>query len=261
VRIIEDASHAIGGGYGRAPVGNCRFSDITVFSFHPVKIVTTGEGGMAMTNDPALAELMRLDRSHGITRDPGQLQHDDVGPWYYEQQRLGFNYRMTDIAAALGLSQLTRIEEFISRRREIAAAYDAAFADLPLTTPWQHPDSYSGLHLYVIRLQLDKIGKTHRQVFEALREHQGDAIRLDAPQRRAPALITERVAVIARRERDDAVARQTNSAEAGKPSQELQDARTQVATLEKQVASLKAQLEARATASVDQPAAAPASSP
>jgi UDP-4-amino-4,6-dideoxy-N-acetyl-beta-L-altrosamine transaminase len=169
VRIIEDASHAIGGGYGRAPVGNCRFSDITVFSFHPVKIVTTGEGGMAMTNDPELAELMRLDRSHGITRDPGQLQHDDVGPWYYEQQRLGFNYRMTDIAAALGLSQLTRIEEFIARRREIAAAYDAAFADLPLTTPWQHPDTDSAWHLYVVRIDPRRTARSHRAIFDALR--------------------------------------------------------------------------------------------
>jgi UDP-4-amino-4,6-dideoxy-N-acetyl-beta-L-altrosamine transaminase len=169
VRIIEDASHAIGGGYGRAPVGNCRFSDITVFSFHPVKIVTTGEGGMAMTNDPALAELMRLDRSHGITRDPGQLQHDDVGPWYYEQQRLGFNYRMTDIAAALGLSQLTRIEEFIAGRRQIAAAYDAAFADLPVTTPWQHPDTDSAWHLYVVRIDPRRTARSHRAIFDALR--------------------------------------------------------------------------------------------
>ena len=169
VRIIEDASHAIGASYRSEPVGNCRFCDIAIFSFHPVKIVTTGEGGMAMTNDPELAELMRLDRSHGITRDPAKLQHDDVGAWYYEQQRLGFNYRMTDIAAALGLSQLTRIEEFIARRREIAAAYDVAFEDVPVRTPWQHPDGDSAWHLYVIRIDRSRTSRSHREVFDALR--------------------------------------------------------------------------------------------
>ena len=169
VRIIEDASHAIGASYRGEPVGNCRFSDIAVFSFHPVKIVTTGEGGMAMTNDPALADLMRIDRTHGITRDPAQLQHDDVGPWYYEQQRLGFNYRMTDICAALGLSQITRIEEFLARRREIASAYDAAFADLPVKTPWQHPDTASAWHLYIIRIDRRRTARSHREIFDALR--------------------------------------------------------------------------------------------
>jgi UDP-4-amino-4,6-dideoxy-N-acetyl-beta-L-altrosamine transaminase len=170
VRIIEDASHAIGGSYRSKPVGCCEFSDIAVFSFHPVKIVTTGEGGMAMTSDPGLAEAMRLDRSHGITRDPAQLQHDDVGPWYYEQQRLGFNYRMTDICAALGLSQMTRIEEFVARRREIAAAYDAAFADLPVTSPWQRPDTASAWHLYVIRIDRQRASRSHREIFDSLRE-------------------------------------------------------------------------------------------
>jgi UDP-4-amino-4,6-dideoxy-N-acetyl-beta-L-altrosamine transaminase len=169
VRIIEDASHAIGGDYRSESVGNCRFSDIAVFSFHPVKIVTTGEGGMAMTNDSKLAELMRLDRSHGIERDPTRLQHDDVGPWYYEQQRLGFNYRMTDICAALGLSQLTRIDEFIARRREIAAFYDAAFAELPVKTPWQHPDTASAWHLYVIRIDRRRTARSHRAIFDELR--------------------------------------------------------------------------------------------
>ena len=169
VRIIEDASHAIGATYRSEPVGNCKYSDITIFSFHPVKIVTTGEGGMAMTNDPELAERMRLDRSHGITRDPARLQHDE-GPWYYEQQRLGFNYRMTDIAAALGLSQLARIEPFLDRRREIAATYDAAFAGLPVTTPWQHPDTGSSWHLYVIRIDRRRTARGHREIFDALRE-------------------------------------------------------------------------------------------
>ena len=170
VRIVEDASHAIGGTYRSEPVGNCRFSDIAVFSFHPVKIVTTGEGGMAMTNDAELAELMRLDRSHGITRDPAELQHDDVGPWYYEQQRLGFNYRMTDICAALGLSQMARIDRFLARRREIAAAYDNAFADLPVVTPWQHPDTLSAWRLYVILLDRRRVTRSHREVFDALRD-------------------------------------------------------------------------------------------
>jgi UDP-4-amino-4,6-dideoxy-N-acetyl-beta-L-altrosamine transaminase len=169
VRIIEDASHAIGGIYQGRPVGNCRFSDITVFSFHPVKIVTTGEGGMAMSNDPELAELMRVDRTHGIVRDPAKLQHDDVGPWYYEQQRLGFNYRMTDICAALGLSQMARIEEFLARRREIAAAYDAAFVDLPVKVPWQHPDTASAWHLYVVRIDRRRTARSHREIFDALR--------------------------------------------------------------------------------------------
>jgi UDP-4-amino-4,6-dideoxy-N-acetyl-beta-L-altrosamine transaminase len=169
VRIIEDASHAIGGSYRSQPVGSCRFSDITVFSFHPVKIVTTGEGGMAMTNDGELAELMRLDRSHGIERDPVRLQYSDGGPWYYEQQRLGFNYRMTDICAALGLSQLTRIDEFIARRRAIATGYDAAFADLPVKTPWQHPDTASAWHLYVIRIDRRRTARSHRAVFDELR--------------------------------------------------------------------------------------------
>jgi len=169
VRIIEDASHAIGGSYRGEPVGNCRFSDITVFSFHPVKIVTTGEGGMAMTNNAELADLMRLDRSHGITRDPLLLQHPDEGPWYYEQHRLGFNYRMTDICAALGLNQLTRIDEFIERRRMIAATYNAAFASLPLVTPWQHPDTQSAWHLYIIRVDRNRTARSHREIVDALR--------------------------------------------------------------------------------------------
>ena len=169
VRIIEDASHAIGGSYRSRPVGSCEHSDITVFSFHPVKIVTTGEGGMAMTNDAHLAGLMETDRTHGITRDPAKLQHDDIGPWYYEQQRLGFNYRMTDIAAALGLSQLSRIEEFLARRREIAATYDEAFADLPTIRPWQDPETQSAWHLYIIRIDRRRVRRTHREIFDALR--------------------------------------------------------------------------------------------
>ena len=169
-KIIEDASHAIGGKYQGEPIGNCRYSDITVFSFHPVKIITTGEGGMALTNDTLLAERMALLRSHGITRDPAQMTHAPDGPWYYQQIDLGFNYRMTDIQAALGFSQMERLDEYVARRHGLEQRYDELLADLPVTTPWQHPDSYSGLHLYVIRLHLDKINMTHRQVFETLRE-------------------------------------------------------------------------------------------
>lgn len=168
-KVIEDASHAIGGRYLNEPIGNCRFSDITVFSFHPVKIITTGEGGMAMTNDAALANIMQLLRSHGITRDENQMTHAPDGPWYYQQIDLGYNYRMTDLQAALGLSQMQRLDEFVAKRHVIANRYDELLSNLPVTTPWQHSDSYSGLHLYVIRLKLDQINKTHRQVFEAMR--------------------------------------------------------------------------------------------
>lgn len=169
VRIIEDASHAVGGRYKDAPVGSCRFSDIAIFSFHPVKIITTGEGGMAMTNDPALAERMRLDRTHGITRDRDLMKNAPHGPWYYEQVRLGFNYRMTDIAAALGLSQFERLDAFIDRRHEIAANYNIGLAGLPLTTPWQHPETSSAYHLYVIRIDHSHTARDHRAVFENLR--------------------------------------------------------------------------------------------
>jgi UDP-4-amino-4,6-dideoxy-N-acetyl-beta-L-altrosamine transaminase len=169
VKIVEDASHAVGGRYLDTPVGSCRFSDIAVFSFHPVKIITTGEGGMALTNDPALAERMRMDRSHGITRDRDLMRNTPHGPWYYEQVRLGFNYRMTDIAAALGLGQLERLDAFVERRHEVAAAYDAGLAGLPLTTPWQHPRTRSAYHLYVIRIDRSRAARDHRAVFEALR--------------------------------------------------------------------------------------------
>ena len=169
-KIIEDASHAIGGKYQGGFIGNCRYSDITVFSFHPVKIITTAEGGMALTNDAELAARMELLRSHGITRDPAQMTHESDGPWYYQQIDLGFNYRMTELQAALGVTQMERLDQYVARRHQLARRYDDLLAGLPVTTPWQHPDSYSGLHLYVIRLQLGKITKTHSQVFEALRE-------------------------------------------------------------------------------------------
>jgi len=168
-KIIEDASHAIGGKYKGEPIGNCRYSDITVFSFHPVKIITTGEGGMALTNDAQLAKRMQLLRSHGITRELNEMTHAPDGPWYYQQIELGFNYRMTDLQAALGLSQMQRLDEFVAQRHAIAQRYDELLAALSLVAPWQHPDSYSGAHLYVIRLKLGQIRKTHREVFEALR--------------------------------------------------------------------------------------------
>jgi dTDP-4-amino-4,6-dideoxygalactose transaminase len=168
-KIIEDASHAIGGKYKGEPIGNGRFSDITVFSFHPVKIITTGEGGMALTNSDELAARLRLLCSHGITRDPAQMTEPSHGNWYYQQVALGFNYRMTDIQAALGASQMIRLASYVQRRHEIAQRYNELMSDLPLTLPWQQPDSYSAYHLYVVRLQLDSLVPSHRQVFEALR--------------------------------------------------------------------------------------------
>jgi UDP-4-amino-4,6-dideoxy-N-acetyl-beta-L-altrosamine transaminase len=168
-KIIEDASHAIGGQYKGEPIGNCIYSDITVFSFHPVKIITTAEGGMALTNSSALANRLGLLRSHGITRDPALMTEPMHGPWYYQQVALGFNYRMTDLQAALGVSQMARLTDYVKRRHQIAQRYSQLLAELPLTLPWQHPDSYSAYHLYVVRLQLEKISATHLQVFEALR--------------------------------------------------------------------------------------------
>ena len=165
-KIIEDASHAIGGKYRGNSIGGSSYSDITVFSFHPVKIITTAEGGMALTNNRQLAERMRLLRSHGITRDDSKMTRTSDGPWYYQQIDLGFNYRMTDLQAALGLSQMERVDEFVVQRHKIACRYDEMLAELPIVLPWKNRENYSGLHLYVIRLRLDKMNKTHRQVFE-----------------------------------------------------------------------------------------------
>lgn len=168
-KVIEDAAHAIGGRYRDGPVGDGRWSDITVFSFHPVKIVTTGEGGAAVTNDPALARRLALLRSHGVTRDPALLAAADPPPWYYEQIDLGFNYRMTDIQAALGSAQMRRLEGFVARRNALAGRYDAALADLPLRLPAVRPECRSAWHLYVVRLDPARCDRPHRQVFEALR--------------------------------------------------------------------------------------------
>jgi UDP-4-amino-4,6-dideoxy-N-acetyl-beta-L-altrosamine transaminase len=169
-KVIEDASHAIGGKYQGEYIGNNRYSDITVFSFHPVKIITTAEGGIAVTNDVQLAQKMNLFRSHGITREQDLMTHESDGPWYYQQIELGYNYRMTELQAALGISQMERLDAFVSRRHELAERYSNLLQDLMVTTPWQQSESYSGLHLYVIRLQLDRISKSHRQVFVSLRE-------------------------------------------------------------------------------------------
>jgi UDP-4-amino-4,6-dideoxy-N-acetyl-beta-L-altrosamine transaminase len=181
-RVLEDASHAIGASRNGEPVGSCRWSDITVFSFHPVKIITSGEGGMSLTNDAELAERMAMFRSHGITRSPqrfvgGQLSSQSATElqaappaWYYEQQALGFNYRLTDIQAVLGTSQLRRIDAYVERRNELARRYDIALKGLPLQLPTVMPGNRSSFHIYVVRLQPNSTPKTHRQMFDELRQ-------------------------------------------------------------------------------------------
>lgn len=167
--VLEDASHAIGGRYKTSRVGSCAFSDMAVFSFHPVKIVTTGEGGMVLTNRQDLYERLLLLRSHGITREPGKMTEPAHGPWYYQQIELGFNYRMTDIQAALGASQMRRLNEFVEKRQSLAQRYDLLLAGLPVITPVRYRDAYSAFHLYVIRLQLQRLRKSHAEVFAELR--------------------------------------------------------------------------------------------
>jgi UDP-4-amino-4,6-dideoxy-N-acetyl-beta-L-altrosamine transaminase/dTDP-4-dehydrorhamnose reductase len=168
-KIIEDASHCIGGKYKNEPIGNCRYSSITVFSFHPVKIITTGEGGMAMTNDHDLALSMAHLRSHGIVRYEHEMTHAPDGPWYYQQIGLGYNYRMTDIQGALGLSQMNRLDEFVQKRHTIAKRYNEILTADWLTLPWQHPDTYSGYHLYIIRIKKDNGVIDHLSLFKKLR--------------------------------------------------------------------------------------------
>jgi UDP-4-amino-4,6-dideoxy-N-acetyl-beta-L-altrosamine transaminase len=166
-KIIEDASHAIGGKYKNKPVGSCEYSDITVFSFHPVKIITTGEGGMALTNDSKLFNLLKMYRSHGITSDNNQMlsrPNDEI--WNYQQLFLGFNYRMTDIQAALGNSQIKRLDEIVEARHRIANKYHQAFKDLPIQIPWQHPLTYSSYHLYPIRVNYQQSNKNQQTVYD-----------------------------------------------------------------------------------------------
>ena len=166
--VLEDASHAIGGRYRGEPVGNCRYSAITVFSFHPVKIITTGEGGLATTNDPVLAQRMAELRSHGLVREAERFERPAAGPWVYEQQQLGFNYRITDIQAALGLSQLQRLDEIVAERNRQLQRYEVLLADLPVKLLKVPEDVLSSVHLAVIRLHLAS-AQQHRRVFEGLR--------------------------------------------------------------------------------------------
>jgi UDP-4-amino-4,6-dideoxy-N-acetyl-beta-L-altrosamine transaminase len=169
-KVLEDAAHSFGASRNGEPVGSCKWSHIAVFSFHPVKIITTGEGGMAMTNDDELAWRMTAFRSHGITRDPGRMQRKPAGPWYYEQVELGYNYRMTDLQAALGLSQFVRLDEFLERRNALARRYHQKLADLPLQLPTVQRENRSAFHLYVVRLRSGAVSKPHREVFDSLRE-------------------------------------------------------------------------------------------
>jgi len=167
-KVIEDASHAIGGRWRGSYIGGCQHSDITVFSFHPVKIITTAEGGLLTTRDDRIAQRLEDLRSHGITRDAARLQRQDQGAWYYEQQSIGFNYRMTELQAALGVSQMIELDRFVARRHELVVRYEQGLAGLPLVKPWQHPDSYSAFHLYVV--QVANGGPHNRRVlFDALR--------------------------------------------------------------------------------------------
>jgi UDP-4-amino-4,6-dideoxy-N-acetyl-beta-L-altrosamine transaminase len=167
--VIEDASHAIGAEYQGSPVGSCKYSDITVFSFHPVKIITTGEGGLACTNSDLLHQKMALLRSHGVTRDPEQMSGPSLGSWYYEQIELGFNYRMTDIQAALGISQLAKLDLFVTERAKIADQYDRLLANTEIASPQRLEGSKSAHHLYIIRVPDNGLDFDRRQVFERLR--------------------------------------------------------------------------------------------
>ena len=169
IKVIEDASHCIGGSYAGQPIGACPYSDIAVFSFHPVKIITTAEGGVATTQDKGLADRMGLFRSHGVTRDPDLMARANAEPWEYDQVDLGLNYRMTEMQAALGLTQTARLADFVAHRQKMARRYDAFLADYPLILPWQNPDSHSALHLYPILIDTDKTNCTRREVFDHLR--------------------------------------------------------------------------------------------
>jgi len=167
-KIIEDASHAIGGKYLDKFIGNCEYSDITVFSFHPVKIITTAEGGMATTNSKELFEKMQMLRSHHITRDQKFMTSESEGAWYYQQTGLGFNYRITELQAALGISQIQRIDKFISKRNYLGKRYDSLLDSLPIIKPYQHKNNYSSLHLYPVQLDVKKTNRSRAYVFDKL---------------------------------------------------------------------------------------------
>jgi UDP-4-amino-4,6-dideoxy-N-acetyl-beta-L-altrosamine transaminase len=171
-KIIEDASHALGGKYCDQQIGGCDYSDVTIFSFHPVKMITSGEGGMALTNDKSVAEGMFLYRTHGITRNQDLMKiHPLDEICDFQQIELGFNYRMTDIHAALGVSQMRKIHEFVKKRKKIAKYYDEAFFEEPITTPWQHLDSSSSYHLYPVRIDNEQCGKSQRYVYDEMRKN------------------------------------------------------------------------------------------
>lgn len=171
-KIIEDASHSIGASYNNIKVGSCSHSDITVFSFHPVKIITTGEGGLAMTNDNHVAEKLKRLRAHGVTYDKNLMQdrtQDEI--WNYQLIELGFNYRMNDIQAAIGLSQLKRLDKYINLRHKIAKHYDIKLKNLSLTTPYQSPKIYSSYHLYPIVIKNNKNEKKQKELYNELRNN------------------------------------------------------------------------------------------
>jgi UDP-4-amino-4,6-dideoxy-N-acetyl-beta-L-altrosamine transaminase len=167
--VIEDAAHALGAEYRGGRIGGCRYSEMTIFSLHPVKIITTGEGGVVLTNREDLRQRLALLRTHGITRDEKLMTEGSEGPWYYEQLDLGYNYRITDIQAALGYSQLQRLDAFLARRRHLAARYDQMLEGFPVVRPWQHPEGRSAWHLYVIQVDGDRTSRSRREVIEGLR--------------------------------------------------------------------------------------------
>ncbi len=169
--VIEDASHAVGATYKDTRVGSCRYSDMTVFSFHPVKIITAGEGGMVLTNRKDLYEKLSILRTHAIVRDSAKMTHAPDGEWYYQQIDLGYNYRMTDFQAALGYSQMDRLDAFVTRRRQLAEQYDKLLAGLSVRTPQQAPDTNSSWHLYVVRVDFGKAGLSKQELFEKMRAY------------------------------------------------------------------------------------------
>ena len=169
IYVVEDAAHAIGGRYLDYPIGSCQFSDITVFSFHPVKIITTAEGGMATTNDPKIAARLQRIRTNGITRDPSEMVRKSNEPWIYEQVEIGLNYRMTDLQAALGISQFSRLDAFVDRRRQLTDRYNELLSNLPVICPWKDPSSASACHLYPLLVDTEQTNVTRKKIFSILR--------------------------------------------------------------------------------------------